>query len=143
MSRAEAARLLGCDPATITRRVQAGALRTVQTVIGERLEVGSLFPGLSCSAVEQLMRRITPLPARRMGSRMGKMPTLAAEPAEVAGVAESVGQLVDSHVVLKCNSFKMNDIDSEVTDSIDQIPPVLAGFAGGEGVGEPGREDDG
>jgi len=57
VSKATAARLLDCDHATIRRRVADG-LPVVQTVGGERLTVRSLFPGLTDSAVEQLMRGI-------------------------------------------------------------------------------------
>jgi len=112
VSKATAARLLDCDHATIRRRVADG-LPVVQTVGGERLTVRSLFPGLTDSAVEQLMRGIVMfvvLAGCQMGCAEEEKLLLAGRLGSVGTSRADRGQLVCSQAEMAPKALSVNGI---------------------------------
>ena len=112
VSKATAARLLDCDHATIRRRVADG-LPVVQTVGGERLTVRSLFPGLTDSAVEQLMRGIVllvVLAGCQMGCADEEKLLLAGRLGSVGNGRADRGQLVCSQAEMAGKVLSINGI---------------------------------
>lgn len=112
VSKATAARLLDCDHATIRRRVADG-LPVVQTVGGERLTVRSLFPGLTDSAVEQLMRGIVMfvvLAGYQMGCADEEKLLMAGRLGSVGTGHSDRGQLVCSQAEMAPKALSINCI---------------------------------